>query len=67
MTVIGCIGAGALEMSIFVFFWMHWVFLAAHGLSLVVASGGYALFAEVCRLLIAAASLGKGSRRRGLR
>ena len=23
------------------FFWLHWVFIAAHGLSLVVASGGY--------------------------
>ena len=22
-------------------FWLHWVFIAAHGLSLVVASGGY--------------------------
>ena len=57
MTVTGCIGAGALEMSIFVFFWMLWVFLAAHGLSLVVASGGYSLVAAVCRLLIAVASL----------
>ena len=24
-------------------FWLHWVFVAAHGLSLVVASGGYSL------------------------
>ena len=23
------------------YFWLHWVFAAAHGLSLVVASGGY--------------------------
>ena len=36
-------------------FWLHWVF-AARGLSLVVASGGYYLFA-VCGLLIAVASL----------
>ena len=25
----------------FIYFWLHWVFVAAHGLSLVVASGGY--------------------------
>ena len=25
----------------FFFFWLHWVFVAARGLSLVVASGGY--------------------------
>ena len=23
------------------YFWLHWVFIAVHGLSLVVASGGY--------------------------
>ena len=27
----------------FFFFWLHWVFVAARGLSLVVASGGYSL------------------------
>ena len=25
----------------FIYFWLRWVFIAAHGLSLVVASGGY--------------------------
>ena len=28
---------------LFVLFWLHWVFVAARGLSLVVASGGYSL------------------------
>ena len=28
-------------MSFFLFFWLHWVFVAVHGLSLVAASGGY--------------------------
>ena len=37
------------------FFWLHWVFIAVHGLSLVVASGGYSV--AVCRLLITVASL----------
>ena len=26
---------------LFIYFWLHWVFVAAHGLSLVVVSGGY--------------------------
>ena len=26
---------------LFFYFWLHWVFVAVHGLSLVVASGGY--------------------------
>ena len=26
---------------LFIYFWLHWVFVAAHGLSLVVASGDY--------------------------
>ena len=39
----------------FNFFWLYWVF-AAHGLSLVVESGGYSLVV-VCGLLIAVASL----------
>ena len=26
---------------IFIYFWLHWVFVAAHGLSLVAASGGH--------------------------
>ena len=28
---------------LFIYFWPHWVFVAARGLSLVVASGGYSL------------------------
>ena len=41
---------------IIMYFWLHWVFVAAHGLSLVTASGAYSL-AMVCGLLIVAASL----------
>ena len=26
---------------LFIYLWLHWVFVTAHGLSLVVASGGY--------------------------
>ena len=37
-------------------FWLHWVFVAARGLSLVAESRGYSLVA-VCGLLIAVASL----------
>ena len=37
-------------------FWLHWVFVAARGLSLVAVSGGL-LFVVVCGLLIAVASL----------
>ena len=37
-------------------FWLCWVFIAARGLYLVAASGGYSLVV-VCRLLIALASL----------
>ena len=32
-----------LFVCLFVYFWLHWVFIAVHGLSLVVASGGYSL------------------------
>ena len=28
---------------LFIYFWLHWVFAAARGLSLVAASGGYSL------------------------
>ena len=38
------------------YFWLHWVFTAAHGLSLLAASGGYSPV-EVHGLLIAVASL----------
>ena len=30
-----------LFIYLFIYFWLHWVFVAAHGLSLVVVSGGY--------------------------
>ena len=39
----------------FFFFWLHWVFVAVRGLSLVAASGGYSVV--VRGLLIAVASL----------
>ena len=29
------------KFYLFIYFWLHWVFVAVHGLSLVVASGGY--------------------------
>ena len=41
---------------LFIYFWLHWVFVAACGLSLVVVSGGL-LFVAVHGLLIAVASL----------
>ena len=28
-------------INLFIYFWLHWVFVAEHGLSLVVVSGGY--------------------------
>ena len=31
--------------NLFIYFWLHWVFTAVHGLSLVTASEGYSLFA----------------------
>ena len=39
-----------------IYFWLRWVFAAAHKLSLVVVSGGYPLVV-VCRLLIVVVSL----------
>ena len=44
------------KFLIFVYFWLHWVLVAAHGLSLAAVSGVYSLDV-VCRLLIAVASL----------
>ena len=29
------------KINLFIYFWLRWVFVAAHGLSLVAASGGY--------------------------
>ena len=48
--------AGLSLFYLFIYFWLCGVFVAARGLSLVVASGGYSLFA-VCGLLIVVASL----------
>ena len=48
-------------MYVFIYFWLLWVFVAVHGLSLVVASVGYFL-ATVHGLLIVVASLGEGHR-----
>ena len=39
-----------------IYFWLCWIFVATHRLSLVVASRGYSLVV-VCRLLIAVASV----------
>ena len=41
----------------FIYFWLRWIFVAAHGLSLVAAGGGGLLFVAVRGLLIALASL----------
>ena len=41
------------------YFWLHWIFIAAHGLSLVAASRLYPLVVEL-GLLIAAVSLVTG-------
>ena len=41
---------------LFIYFWLHWVFIAVLGLSLVVASGSYSLVAMLW-LLIAVTSL----------
>ena len=47
---------GFLKKFLFISFWLHWVFIVAHRLSLVAASGGYSLVV-VHGLLIAVASL----------
>ena len=36
-------GSGFLKKFFYFYFWLHWVFVAAHRLSLVAASGGYSL------------------------
>ena len=43
-------------LTLFVVFWLHWVFVATQAFSLVAASGSYSLVAA-CRLLIVVASL----------
>ena len=45
-----------LNIILFVYFWLCWVFIAGHGLSLVAASRGCFLVV-MCGLLTAAASL----------
>ena len=44
------------KQSFFLFIWLCWVFVAAHGLSLVAVNGGYSLVVE-CGFLIVVASL----------
>ena len=45
---VGNLNVGQKEITMFftcgIFFWLHWVFAAEHGLSLVAASGGYSLW-----------------------
>ena len=43
-------------MYVFIYFWLHCVFVAARGLPLAAVSGGL-LFVAVCMLLIVVASL----------
>ena len=43
-----------LKFYLSIYFWVHWVFVAACGLSLVAGSGGYSLVADR-RLLISMA------------
>ena len=38
------------QKYLFIYFWLHWVFVAVHGLSLAVASGDYSLVV-VCGLV----------------
>ena len=54
-----------LFIYLFIYFWLRWVFVAAHGLSLVVVRG--LLFVVVCGLIIAVASLCCGARSLGMR
>ena len=49
-------GGGFLKYKIFISFWLHWVFVGVHRLSLIVVSGGHSL-AAVCGLFIAVADL----------
>ena len=43
------------KKKLFIYFWLHWVFVTVHRLSLVAESASYSLVA-VCGLLITAAS-----------
>ena len=43
------------KIYLFIYLWLHWVFVAARGLSLVAASGGYSLLrvcASHCSLVV---------------
>lgn len=51
-------------LQLFIFFWLHWLFIAFLGPSLVVASRGYSV--AVLGLLIALAFLVLGSRHTNL-
>ena len=41
---------------LFIYFWLGWIFIAKHGLSLAVASGGYYLIAVHGLLAVVASS-----------
>ena len=44
------------KIYVFIYFWLHWIFVAAHGLFSSCGERGL-LFVAVCGLLIAVASL----------
>ena len=48
------IGIGIYIYILLIYFWLHWVFIAAHGLSLVAVSRGYSLVAVNMFLLLVA-------------
>ena len=52
------IGIGIYIYILLIYFWLHCVFIAAHGLSLVAVSGSYSLV-EVHGLLVVVTSLGE--------
>ena len=45
------------KITLFIYFWLLWVFVAVHGLSLVAVSKRGLLFVAVCGLLIVMSSL----------
>ena len=56
IAVLGLFSKVFLCMYVCMYVWLHWVFIAARGLSLAAASRGYS-FVAVHRLLIVVASL----------
>ena len=54
-----------LYFYLFIFFWLRWVFIAVHELSLVAAGGGYSLLWCVLSLQWLLLLLSTGSRRAG--